>query len=315
MGDWIDQGRGPMVQVLMGVFNGASFLPAQLYSLATQRDAHWRLICADDHSTDHSAEILRSFARRHPGRVRVHSGPGRGFVANYLMLLAGLSIDDGHYVALADQDDVWLAGKLSRASRALDRVPPDVPALYTARRWIWTPEKDRTYAEQRRGIPAFRNALVENIAPGNTIVLNTAAAVLARQAAPLAEGVFAHDWWLYQLITGAGGRVICDPAYVVLYRQHDRNVIGGRRGAFAMITRKRAVLGGTYQARITAQTSGLHRCREFLCPSARAELDGFLSARDRTAPGRLCAMAALGPYRHNFWSTVGFWGAIALGKV
>ncbi|MEB8388971.1 glycosyltransferase [Rhodobacteraceae bacterium KMM 6894] len=314
MGEWIDQGQGPMVQVVMGIHNGAPFLPEQLKSLAAQRGVRWQLTCSDDNSVDNSREVLHAFGRRHPGRVQICAGPGRGFAANYLTLLAGLPKDDIP-VALADQDDVWLPGKLGRALRALERVPPGVPALYTAQRWVWTPTLGITKAERRRiAAPAFRNALIENIAPGNTIVLNAAAASLARQAAPLATGIFAHDWWLYQLITGAGGQVICDPARVVLYRQHPRNAIGAGQGAFISMTRKLAVLRGVYRARLTAQTAGLAACRPFLCPSSLADLERFSAARSQHTLGRLRAMAALRPYRQSPWSSAAFWGAITLGK-
>lgn len=314
MGEWIIQGQGPMVQVLMGVHNGAPYLPAQLKSLAAQRAVRWQLTCADDNSTDDSVDVVRAFARRHPGRVQIHAGPRRGFAANYMSLLARLSVDEGP-VALADQDDVWLPGKLGRAICALDRVLPGVPALYTAQRWVWGPALGITRRENRRiGVPAFRNALIENIAPGNTIVLNTAAASLARRAAALVDGVFAHDWWLYQLITGAGGRVICDPARVVLYRQHSCNAIGAGQGALGFATRKLAVMRGTYRARLTAQTAGLTACRAFLHPSALSDLDRFIAARGHRATGRLYAMAELRPYRQSRWSSAAFWGATALGK-
>ena len=40
----------------------------------------------------------------------------------------------------------------------------------------------------------------------------------------------AHDWWAYQLVSGAGGTVIYDPEPFVAYRQHAGNLIGGNQG-------------------------------------------------------------------------------------
>ena len=42
--------------------------------------------------------------------------------------------------------------------------------------------------------------------------------------------VVAHDWWAYQLVSGAGGTVIYDPEPTVDYRQHGANLIGGNQG-------------------------------------------------------------------------------------
>jgi hypothetical protein len=51
--------------------------------------------------------------------------------------------------------------------------------------------------------PSFRNALVQSIAGGNTMVFNVALKRLIENAGPL--DVPSHDWWVYILVTGSGG--------------------------------------------------------------------------------------------------------------
>ena len=103
------------VTVLMAVRNGAQTLPAQLDSLAAQSHANWRLIASDDGSTDGSRAILQRFAQGRVtlGQVAVVEGPGQGFVANFLSLLARPGVSGP--VALSDQDDIWFPDKLQRA--------------------------------------------------------------------------------------------------------------------------------------------------------------------------------------------------------
>ena len=60
-------------------------------------------------------------------------------------------------------------------------------------------------------------------------MLFNAAAKGLFEAAPGLE-VVAHDWWAYQLVSGAGGAVVYDPEPMVGYRQHGRNLIGGNQG-------------------------------------------------------------------------------------
>ena len=159
----MERRRGTDVQVLMGVLNGAQHLPAQLGSLAAQRDVEWRLTVSDDGSGDGSDTVINRFAADHPGRVERLVAPRRGACGNFLSLLAGAK--EG-VVALADQDDVWLRGKLSRAALMLGAVPADVPALYFARRWVWWPDTGQLQPEASGAVrPGFGNALVENIAP------------------------------------------------------------------------------------------------------------------------------------------------------
>ena len=88
------------------------------------------------------------------------------------------------WIAFADQDDQWLAGKLSRAIAALAAKDPEVPALYCSRTWITDENlRGRRLSPSRPKPPGFANALVQNIAGGNTIVLNGAASKLIAAAA------------------------------------------------------------------------------------------------------------------------------------
>ena len=64
----------------------------------------------------------------------------------------------------------------------------------------------------------FRNALIQIVAGGNTMVFNQRAKEYLEKAGPVNH--LSHDWWVYQLITGVGGVIFYDPAPGVLYRQH-----------------------------------------------------------------------------------------------
>lgn len=104
------------VAILMATRNGAEFLRAQLDSLAAQDHDDWSLWIGDDGSTDATRAIVEAFAHSHPQRtVSLRDGPRRGSMANFLSLLCAPDIR-ADFFALADQDDVWLPVRLSRAS-------------------------------------------------------------------------------------------------------------------------------------------------------------------------------------------------------
>ncbi|MGI3163934.1 glycosyltransferase [Pseudooceanicola sp. 200-1SW] len=304
--------------ILMGLLNGARHLEAQLTSLLASGLPTWELRVSDDGSTDASRAVLARFAAGLEGsgfRLRVGDGPGRGFAANYLTLLADLPEVPG-CVALADQDDIWLPGRLARARDLLGRVPGSLPAFTFARRIDWFPQagRFRPSAPLRRR-PSFANALVENVAYGNTLVLNPAAARIARRAAPLAEGIYAHDWFLYQLLTGAGALCLADRAPALLYRQHGGNAIGAARGLRAWAGRKGQVLRGVYAERMTAQIAALSRCEDLLLDENRAVLGQLRRARGADLPERLRQLHRAGLYRQSWQGNLGFWGAAVLGRV
>ena len=301
--------------LLMGVRNGARFLPAQLDSIARQSSPRWQLIFSDDGSEDDSVEILRRFGVAYPGRTELRDGPQEGFSANFMQMIRDLPEDPGH-VGFADQDDVWMPDKLVRGLTAL-KDSAEVPTLYAARSWYWYTESDARRASPPVLNPCtFRNALIENVAPGNTILLNPAAARLARAAAQRTATVFAHDWWLYLLITGAGGKVHFDNGEpCLLYRQHPDNAIGAGQGVFTQIARKTQVLRGAFSERLKSNIAALGQTRDLLTDEARATLDSFAQARGASLVPRLVGLRRVGPYRQTALGTLGFWGAASLGRV
>ena len=305
----------PRVTILMGVRNGAAFLPAQLASIAGQTHRNWRLICSDDGSTDDSRAILADFARAHPGQVTLRHGPLAGFSANYMGLIRGLAAAPG-YVSFADQDDVWMPDKLSRALDLLG-AGADRPALYCGRHQLWYPGLRAGRATPRRRHPCtLENALAENVASGNTVMLNPAAARLARRAAQMTGDVFAHDWWLYLLIAAAQGQVIFDNGPPkVLYRQHGANAIGAGRSLQSQFRRKIGVLRGEFGARVTGNLAALEAVADLLPAESRAQIARYAAARQLDGLSRVLALRRVGPYRQSWQGTLGFWGAASLGRV
>lgn len=216
----------PGTVVLLATYNGGAFLAEQLRSLRDQTDTNWQLVVRDDLSTDDTCAILDAFsATCRPGQVlRLASGPVRlGAVGNFLALLE--AAPKGLRYAFCDQDDVWLPDKLARAARALAREPLDMPVLYCARQRIVDQSlRERGLSAVVARPPSLRNALVQNIATGCTIVLNEAARRAMLASPPPATTL--HDWWAYLITTAVGGRVLVDPQPVMLYRQHATNAVG-----------------------------------------------------------------------------------------
>ncbi len=302
------------VRILMGVYEGQAHLDAQLQSLFDQDHDDWSLVVSDDSPTAASRDLTEAAFAAHPdARLDWLEGPKAGFAANYMSLLCREAPDS--FLALADQDDVWLPDKLSRGLAALAEGPGDVPALYCARSFLWDGADARRPSPLFPRPPGFANALIENVAQGNTVLLNPAAMRLARQAGAGVAQVFAHDWWLYQLISGAGGRVIADNGPpVMLYRQHAGNQIGAGAGLRAQARRKRSVLGGAFSARLDLNAAALRACADWLTPENAALLERFEAARRAPLPRRLAELARMGVYRQRRAGNIGFWGASVLGR-
>lgn len=228
----------PPLHVLLATYNGARFLPEQLESLSAQQGVEWNLLWRDDGSSDDTPALLEAFARRTRRAAPAAAPAGRaGAMASFMHLLAAAPAG-GHY-AFCDQDDVWLPGKLARAQAALSEMPAGRPAFYCGRQQLVDAAlRPIGLSPLPRRPLGFRNALVQNVATGCTLVLNDAARRLILAAPPPPPETL-HDWWCYLLVSGAEGAMRFDPEPGLLYRQHASNAVGTqasllRRGIAAL---------------------------------------------------------------------------------
>jgi glycosyltransferase involved in cell wall biosynthesis len=308
--------QAPAVTVLLATWNGADNLAAQLDSYCSQSLRPARLMISDDGSRDETLACLSAFAASDPGfAVDLLSGPRRGGAQNFLHLLA--SVPEGtEFVALSDQDDVWLPDKIARGVRQLATVPPECPALVGGRSYVC----DATLGHRRlspmpRRAPSFRHALVQNFAGGNTMMLNRAAVDLLRAAAQEASRVVVHDWWIYQVITGAGGRVLFDEAPLLLYRQHAGNQIGANTGLEAKLRRLRWMLRGRFRRWNAINLSALRASAHRFTPENREILEDFARLQRVGLMERLAILRRLGLYRQGLEGTLSLWLAAVLGRI
>ncbi|UOA29055.1 glycosyltransferase [Pseudosulfitobacter sp. DSM 107133] len=300
----------PRVTIALCTRNGAAHLGAQLDSYVAQTHGDWDLWVSDDGSDDATRDILETFARNHgAGRtIRIIDGPQQGVAANFLSLLCHPDLP-AQPVALSDQDDVWLPEKLALGLRDLGGA---APCLYGAQSVHVDEDLTPIGHSLGGGTAGFGNALVQNIVSGHSAMMNAAALALVR-AAGVPGGIPYHDWWLYQLISGAGGHVIVRPDKVLLYRQHGTNTMGSHQGTRALLTRLGQLLGTTFGGWVAANTTALRRCETVLNPSARTVLSDLQS--HKRGPARLRVFRRHGITRQGRLGTAALYLAVLLGRV
>lgn len=217
-----------VITILLSTYNGERFLAAQLDSFLAQSYENWGLHWPDDGSTDGTVGIMRDFtARLEPGRCMESpsSGEHLGASTSFLTLLAECDSPDA--AAFADQDDVWLPEKLRCAVEHLAQAGPR-PMLYCARQYLVNEALQRAkLSVAHLDTPGFPACITQNIANGNTLVMNTAAAALVTSMGQ-PEGTV-HDWWSYIVVSACGGKIVFDERPQVLYRLHKNNLIGSSR--------------------------------------------------------------------------------------
>jgi glycosyltransferase involved in cell wall biosynthesis len=302
------------IAILLGTKDGAAHLGDQLQSFAGQSHTNWFLVVSDDGSHDATRGMSERFAANQPQRVAIRQGPQRGAAANFLALAADRNIE-ADFFAFSDQDDIWHTDKLARALACLAMAPDRAPALYCGRTELMT-EGGRRYGVSPlfRRPPSFRNALVQSLGGGNTMVFNRAAKRLIEAAG--AQNVVLHDWWLYQLISAAGGAVFYDPRPMLSYRQHADNLIGSNHGSRARLLRIRLMLGGRFRDWNETNVAALRRLPpDLITPTNRRALDLFAAARTAALPKRLAYLWRSGVHRQTFLGNLGLWAAAILNRM
>jgi glycosyltransferase involved in cell wall biosynthesis len=283
--------------VLMSTYNGLRFIDEQIRSILDQFGPADRLIIRDDGSSDGTVDYLKALS---DPRIVVSYGPNIGASPSFLALTAAVPAE-ADMIMFADQDDVWLPGKIERARAQLgDRIGSDRPALYCSRLTL----VDVTLNEMglSRGLqipPSFENALVENIVTGCTSAFNRAALKrIAQYGDP--KLIFFHDWWCY-LVVSAFGDVIFDDQPMILYRQHGNNVVGMDAGLKRYLTVLKFLMKNNWVQIVYNQNRNFYETHgENLPENRRAEMAALFSRQ--SIPAALRLMATLKRRRQSvYW--------------
>lgn len=211
----------PSVDVLLATFNGDKYLEEQLESLDCQEDVNVSVWVNDDGSTDETLAILKKWQRK--GLIKeISKSQGVGSTGAFLRLLSEHS--DSEYVAFCDQDDIWEPKKIAIQ---LLQIKNSKPACVASQRlFIDNSGKEIGTSKKLRKSPSFENAMFENVAPGNTLLLNNQAInVINRFQSPPVKH---YDSWIYLLLTFVGEvEYIHQP--LLRYRIHETNIVGLRK--------------------------------------------------------------------------------------
>jgi glycosyltransferase involved in cell wall biosynthesis len=300
--------------ILLATLNGARWIERQLHSIESQDwQGNIHVLVSDDGSTDGTLAQLDAWRSRWTrGAFTIEEGPRDGHAANFRRLVLRAPAGHGLY-AYSDQDDIWMPRKLSMADAELRARSG--PAL-TCGSTLLIDESDRVIGRSIRFSrpPSFRNALVQSIAGGNTMVLNAMAFELVRQGFERTSFV-SHDWFSYMLVSGAGGAVIYSDDPSVAYRQHDCNAVGANTSFGARVSRIGRLMNGSFRRWNDKNLAALQCCRSILSANARETLDLFAQARDGAPVARLLNLRDSGCYRQTHAGQVSLYLGCLLRKI
>lgn len=250
----------PKVAVCLAAFEGIRWLPEQLDSILFQANVSVTVFVSVDYSSDGTEKWIDEAAS---GDSRIlllpHGQRFGGAARNFFRLVRDVRFADFDYVSFADQDDIWLPDKLSRAHEMLLSTGSDAYSSNVLAFWA---DGRKVLIEKAQG-QVQRDFLFEAAGPGCTYVMRKELALaiqdLLKNRWHDVQQVGLHDWFTYAFARANGYRWVIDAYAGMLYRQHERNQVGVNSGARAFAQRGSRVLNGwgLAQSALIAQLVGL----------------------------------------------------------
>jgi len=108
----------PRVSVIIPVYNGERYFARTIESVLAQTYSAKEIVVVDDGSRDSSREVVARYLRHSNIRLIAQENAGVAAARN-----AGIRAASGEYIAVLDQDDLWLPDKLARQVEYLDEHP------------------------------------------------------------------------------------------------------------------------------------------------------------------------------------------------
>jgi glycosyltransferase involved in cell wall biosynthesis len=302
------------VAVLLCTYNGDLHLAEQLDSIHEQGVPQIDIWVSDDGSSDKTLEILKKYESSwDKGSFIIRKGPQQGFAANFLSLINYKNIKADYY-AFSDQDDIWEIDKLTRALKEIN-AQSETPELYCSRTELVTEsgQKLGQFSPLFKKKPHFRNALMQSLAGGNTMVFNTATVDLIRKVGSVS--IISHDWWVYMLVSGVEGKIYYDIKPTILYRQHENNNFGANTSVRAKLVRVKMLFSGAFRDWNKINTAALKRARQYLTEENQKTLDLFILLREANFIQRLLIARKIKLYRQSLMGTIALMGATLFKKL
>lgn len=303
------------IAVLLCTYNGTKYIRKQIDSIINQTEVNWTIFASDDGSTDDTLAILSEYqSRLGEDRFIIIKGPGKGFAWNFINLLEASGNEYSHY-AFSDQDDEWHTDKLSRGLLYLDKIDAEIPAVHCGRTLLVDEnDKEIGYSPLFQKNPSFKNALIQSIAGGNTMMLNNSARSIIIKT-PRWYEIVSHDWWIYILITGCNGKVFYDEKPTINYRQHTDNIVGSNMSWLGRIQRISGLLDGKFRVWIQKNLDAMAAMDIPLSKENKNVLALFSRARNANFVERVSIFCKLKMYRQTFFGTIALFVAIILKKI
>lgn len=122
--------QGPLVTVVMPVYNVRDYIEEAVSSVLAQSFSDFELLVIDDESPDDSIEFVKS--QFSDSRIKIVHQQNRGLAG---ARNSGISQASGKYIAFLDSDDFWRADKLEKHIELM-KANPEIGVSFSASMFV-----------------------------------------------------------------------------------------------------------------------------------------------------------------------------------
>lgn len=210
-----------LISVAMTTYNGDRYLREQLDSLYNQTRVPDEIVVVDDNSKDKTQEILEEY-HREKGLKCIFNKEGVGVNRNFYKAICACK---GKYVAICDQDDVWMPNKVEILLKKIQEIECGKPACVSSQ--IVNVDENLNILTSTKKMDNDSYSLKSNVygiglCQGCTMIVNR---LLVESFVDFPVAHFLYDAYIGLLATCIGNKYnLAEP--LMYYRRHRNNVIG-----------------------------------------------------------------------------------------
>ncbi len=213
------------ISVALAAYKGEKFIAEQLASILAELPQNAEVIVSDDCPGGKTEEAVKGF---NDGRIKYIAGPGKGVTANFENALNACS---GDYIFLADQDDVWLPGKVSTVMQELKNGASLVLHDASVTDSALNIQQESFFAVHgsKSGLAAnlLRNSFVGCCMAFDRELLGT--------VLPFPQKLPMHDWWIALAALKKHKKVVLINTPLIYWRRHEGTVTGKKNSVLTQL--------------------------------------------------------------------------------
>ena len=216
LGKFNGKGKRALVSIVMCTYNGSAYLHEQLQTILSQNYPAQEIIIVDDASSDNTWALLMEWQQQYPFIKLYRNNENLGFNKNFEK---AISLAEGDYISIADQDDIWMPEKTELLLDALLANPAHTLAHCRSASLC---KGEISYSNHRlhRHFSGndTRKLVFFNHINGHGMMFKKE---LLQQALPVPRQMF-YDWWI-ALIAATQGKIVSVDQTLVHHRIHEHN--------------------------------------------------------------------------------------------